>query len=380
MAGLLDPLRPFVEDGRYPGMAALVRRAGEDTVFDAIGRRDLSRELPFERGTILRLASMTKPITSAATMMLAEEGRLALDDPLARWLPEAAHLAVLRTPQSELDDVVPLDRPPTLFNLMTHTAGFAWGKGLDLPICHALDAATGTTPFVPYDADNLVARVCALPLICQPGSRWHYSNGSDLLGVVVARAGGQVLPEFLHDRIFGPLGMADTGFDVPAKDRDRFAVGYGRDGAGFAVHDDPLTGFWTSPPVFPAGGGGLVSTLDDYMAFARMLLAGGGGLLSGESVRLMTTSRLTPDQLRPLDPRVDFLRGQGFGLGLSVALSAKPGLRSAGSFSWPGGYGTTWFADPARDLVAVLATQVWQDHLTDLAPAFERAVYRAIGS
>ena len=382
---LHERLQPFLANGRYAGIAALVWHEGRVVFLDTSGWRDREAGLPVERDTIFRLASMTKPITSATAMMLVEEGLLDLDAPIARWLPEAEELTVLRTPQSPLDDVTPAERQPSLFDLMTHTAGFAWGKGLDLPICRAMDEATGTTPFVPHDSDTLVQRVCALPLICQPGTRWHYSNGSDLLGVIVARAVGRALPEVLRARIFEPLGMKDTGFHVPAGDIARFSTGYGRDEQGkLFVHDDRLTGFWTRPPVFPAGGGGLVSTLNDYLAFARMLLDGGTAwgrrLLSPDSVALMTSNRLRPDQMQALDPAVDFLRGQGFGLGLSVTLNAAPGHRAPGSFSWPGGYGTTWFADPRNGIVAVLMTQVWQDHLTELAPAFEAGTYTALGS
>lgn len=376
MRGFFGPLGSFVESGSFPGMAALIWRAGEAPLFDAIGWRDIGRKRPFERDTIFRLASMTKPITSAAAMVLVERGKLDLGAPLSRWLPEAAGLRVLRTPQSELDDVVPLERAPTLLDLMTHTAGFAWGKGLDLPICRAMDEATGTTPFVPHDPDTLVARVCALPLVCQPGLRWHYSNGSDLLGVVVSRASGMSLPDFLDEAVLGPLGMYDTSFFVAPDRRDRLATGYQRQKLGsFSVHDDAETGFWSRPPIFPAGGGGLVSTLDDYLAFARMLLGRGQGdrhrIISEQSTRLMTANQLVPTQLCPLDPQVDFLRGQGFGLGLSVALEGGFGTRRPGSFSWPGGYGTTWFADPQRSVVGILVTQVWQDHLTELTPAFE---------
>lgn len=286
---------------------------------------------------------------------------------------------MLRTPDAMLDDVVPANRQPTLFDLMTHTAGFAWGKGLDLPITRAMDAATGTTPFIPFDPDTFAARMCALPLIRQPGSGWHYSNGSDLLGVIVARAAGRSLREVLHERIFAPLGMTDSGFVVVPEKRHRLSVGYARDDGHLVVHDDAADGFWTRPPPCPAGGGGLVSTLDDYLVFARMLLGNGKvgavRLLSRDTVRSMTANRLSSDQLRPLSPAVDFLRGQGFGLGLAVAMDG--GVRSRGSFGWPGGYGTTWFADPRRDLVAILATQVWQEHLTELGPVFEAVACKA---
>ena len=326
---------------------------------------------------------MTKPITSVAALILVEEGRLRLSDPVARWLPEATNIAVLRTPGSELNDVVPAVRQPTLFDLMTHTAGFAWNKGLDLPITRSMVEATGLTPFISHDPDTLVKRTCLLPLIRQPGSGWHYGISTDLLGVIIARASNESLPVFLKSRIFDPIGMVDTDFCAPPAKLDRLAVGYVRDVEGrLLVHDDARTGFWTRKPVFPSGGGGLLSTLDDYLAFARMLLNGGLSdrerIVSEDSVRLMTSNHLSAEQLRALDPSVDFLRGQGFGLGISIAHGSQGILRSPGSFSWPGGYGTTWFADPRQNLIAVLMSQVWQDNLLEIGSAFEHGVYAAV--
>lgn len=382
--GLLrSRMRQFVEQGKFPGICTLVWRAGEIVAFDAVGWSDMAARAPVRPDTIFRLASMSKPMTSAAALILVDEGRLKLSDPVVRWLPEATDIAVLRTYRSEIDDVVPAERSPTIFDLMTHTAGFAWGKGLDVPITRAMNEATGPTPFVPYDSDTLVKRVCALPLICQPGSSWHYSNSTDLLGVIIARAADKNFPEFLQDRIFDPLGMVDTGFFTPLEKLARLSVGYARDKARIlAVHDDARTGFWSKPPVFPAGGGGLLSTLDDYLAFARLLLSQGVTasvrILSKSSVSLMTSNQLSPHQLCPLDASVDFLQGQGFGLGLSIAFRSQDLRRSHGSFSWPGGYGTTWFADPQENVIAVLMSQVWQESLTEIGPAFEEAVYTAV--
>jgi CubicO group peptidase (beta-lactamase class C family) len=232
--------------------------------------------------------------------------------------------------------------------------------------------------------------VCALPLIRQPGGGWHYGISADLLGVVIARAGGKPLQEFLKTRIFDPIGTPDTGFFLPPDRLDRFSVGYVRDSAGrLVIHDDARTGFWSRPPIFPAGGGGLVSTVDDYVAFAHMLLSKGMAarkrILSEDAVRLMTSDLLSAEQLRPINPSVDFLQGQGFGLGLSVTLDgtshplqSDKRARTKGSFSWPGGYGTTWFADPQEDLVAVLMSQVWQHRLTEIGPALADGVYGAI--
>jgi CubicO group peptidase (beta-lactamase class C family) len=381
-------MNEFVTCGRFPGIAALVWKAGEIVAAPAAGYRDLARHLPMQRDTLARLASMSKPITTAAALTLIDEGRMRLSDPITRWLPEAANLAVLRTPRSQIDDVVPVARAPTLQDILTHTAGFAWGKGLNVPITRAMHQAAGQTPFVPYDPDTFAQRVCALPLIHQPGTGWHYGISADLLGVIVARAAGESLPEFLKTRIFDPIGMPDTGFFVPPANLQRFAMGYARDGDGrLVVHDDARSGFWSRPPIFPAGGGGLVSTVDDYLAFVRMLLSAGMAgchrILSQKSAGLMTSNLLSAAQLQPIDKSVDFLQGQGFGLGLSVTLDGtlKPGgagFRSPGSFSWPGGYATTWFADPRESLIAVFVSQVWQDSLAELGPALETGVYSAV--
>lgn len=372
-------LRDLVEAGRFAGIASLVWRGGEARAFQAAGFGDLAARTPITRDTIFRIASMTKPVIGAAAMALVEEGRLDLAAPLTRWLPEAAVLTVLRAPEAELDDVTPLARPPSLFDLMTHTAGFAWGAGLDAPVTRAMAEATGATPFIPHAPDELARRVCALPLLWQPGTRWHYSISSDLLGVVIARAAGQSLPEVLQERIFAPLRMSDTGFFVPDAKIDRLAVGYMRDGHGaLQVHDPARGGHWSRPPIFPAGGGGLVSTLDDYLKFARMLMRQGEGVLSAPSVRLMTSNRLTSAQIRPYRPSLDYLHGQGFGLGVSVALGAAEDRRRPGSFGWPGAYSTAWFADPREDLIAIAMGQLWLDPGNELRAVLEEAVYAGL--
>ena len=369
-------IRGLVDDRRFAGIASLVWRGGEEQAFEAAGFRDLEARTPITRDTIFRIASMTKPVIGAAAMALVEDGRLELEAPISRWLPEAGALRVLRTPEAELDDTVPLAQPITLFDLMTHTAGFAWGIGLHAPITRAMAKAAGATPFIPHGPDELVHRVCALPLVWQPGTRWHYSICSDLLGVVIARAGGESLPDVLQNRIFAPLGMVDSGFWVPAEKIDRLAVGYARDAGGvLQVHDPARGGFWSKPPAFPAGGGGLVSTLDDYLRFARMLLRGGEGVISADSVRLMTTNRLTPEQIAPYRPDLDYLHGQGFGFGVSVALGGAQDRRRPGSFGWPGAYSTAWFADPREDLIAIAMGQLWLDPQNELRAVLETEVY-----
>lgn len=376
-------MRAFVDQGKYPGILALVWRAGEIVACETVGTYDIVRQSPIRRDTIFRLASMSKPITSVAALILVQEGRINLADPIRRWLPEAEDLVVLRTPQSEIDDVVPVERPPTIFDLMTHTSGLAWTKGPDLPVTRAMVEAAGMTPFVPHDPDTLVRRVCRVPLIRQPGSGWNYGLSTDLLGVIIARAGNSSLPEFLRKRVLDPLGMVDTGFWVPPEKLDRLSVAYDLDAQGqLVVQDAARTGFWAREPIFPSGGGGLVSTADDYLAFATMLLNNGRvgqeAILTEESVKLMTSNRLRPEQLRAFDPRVDFLQGQGFGLGVSITLLERDNRRRPGSFSWPGGYGTTWFADRQQELVALWMTQRWLDSQVETGPAFEDAVYSAL--
>lgn len=383
-APLQRRMQGLVDQGRLAGVATLVWRDGEIVQFAAAGWRDLAARTPLTRDTIFRIASMTKPVVSAAALQLVEAGVLALDAPIARWLPEASALRVLRHPAAELDDLTPLERPPTLFDLMTHTAGFAWTAGLDAPITRAVAQAAQQRPLISCTPDAFVARICALPLVQQPGRGWYYSASTDLLGVLIARASGSPLPHLLRTRIFEPLGMTDTGFCVPEEARARLAVGYQREPTGgLVVHDDPVSGYWTRPPIFPAGGAGLVSTLDDYLRFARMLLDrsafGGRRLLSEASVALLTTNQLTADQIRPLDPSTDYLHGQGFGLGLAVALGADEDRRRPGSYGWPGAYSTAWFADPKLRLIALAMGQLWLDPQNALRAALETEVYAAVG-
>jgi YD repeat-containing protein len=375
-----------VDEGKFAGILSLVWRRGEVVHVCKAGVTDLESGAPMRRDAIFRIYSMTKPIVSAAVMILVEEGRLRLSDPVAKWLPEAPGARVLRTPGSEIDDTVPALRPPTLYDLMLHVGGYCHitAGPPDAPISRALaEAISARMPFTPHDADTLVKRLGALPLLLQPGERWHYGLSTDLLGVVVARASGMRLSDFLAERIFGPLGMTDTGFTVAPAQAARMATGYMRDAEGrLVVHDDPKASAWAQPPAFESGGMGMVATIDDYLAFARMLL--GGGALHGErvlsrhAVRQMTVNHLKPEQIPPLYPMINPLRGRGFGLGLEVVPEADAVIGSAGRFGWPGAYATTWFADPKEDLIGLCMGQVWYDTQLELRPTFESLVYQAL--
>jgi len=331
MRSLQDLLDAAVGSGDAPGATALVAR-GDEVEIAAAG--DL---LP---NSIIRLASTTKPIIAAAVMLLVDESRVALDDPIAEWLPELASPVVVRTPESPVDEVVPAARPITVEDLLTFRAG--WGFPSDFSLPAVIELFEKMPPFgIRETPDEWLATLAGIPMLEQPGEAWLYNTCSDIQGVLIARVSGQTLPEVLAERIFDPLGMSDAGFHVPDEKLDRFPD-YP---AGEAM---PIDGDrWKTPPIFPSGAGGLVSTLADWHRFGRMLLADGGGLLSPESVRLMTTDHLTAEQR---DVSTLFLGGSGWGFGGAV--------RPDGRYGWVGGTGTSAHVAPSGNTVGVLLTQV----------------------
>ncbi len=324
-------LETTIQSGTVPGAAALVAH-GDDLEIAAAGE--------IERESIVRIASITKPITAAAVMLLVDDRLVSLDDPVARWLPELASPRVARTPQSALDDVVPVVRPITVEDLLTFRAG--WGFPSDFSLPAVVELFQKLPVFgVRETPDEWLATLAKVPMLNQPGEAWLYNTCSDIQGVLIARVSGQPLPEFLAERIFEPLRMTDTSFDVPAEKLDRLPPYRGPD---LAPIDD---GLWTAPPIFPSGAGGLVSTLADWHRFGRMLLADGGGLLSQRSVRLITADHLTQEQR---DASTLFLEGAGWGFGGSVAAD--------GRYGWVGGTGTCAHVAPSTGAVGILLTQV----------------------
>lgn len=283
---------------------------------------------------------------------------------MAEWLPELASPSVVRTPESTVDDVVPAVRPITVSDLLTFRAGYGFPADFSLPAVAPLFTELLQGPPQPQSVaapDAWMAALARIPLLYQPGEAWLYNACSDIQGVLIARAGGRPLPEFLAERIFEPLGMADTGFAVPAADLGRF-TGYYRAGApdsGGLELVDARDGQWSTPPVFPSGAGGLVSTVDDLYAFARMLLAGGTldghRVLSPDSVRQMTTDHLTPAQREA--SRL-FLEGQGWGFGGSVDVEPTEPWNVPGRFGWLGGTGTAAHIVPSTGTATILLTQL----------------------
>ncbi len=359
MSGLRDMLQSHVAGGAVPGAVGLVAR-GDQAEVQAVGSAAVGGA-PMASDSIFRLASITKPVTAAGVMILVDEGRIALDDPIGRWLPELASPMVVRTPVSKVDDVVPADRPITVFDLLTFRAGYGFSSDFSLPAVQLLFTVQtdGREVQLRPDPDEWMARLSRIPLLYQPGEAWLYDTCSDLQGVLIARVSGRPLPEFLTERLFEPLGMADTAFVVPAAKRDRFTSYYRPGpGGGLELADAP-DGQWSHRPAFPAGSGGLAGTAGDWYRFARMILgegtADGRRLLSPESVRRMTTNHLTASQ-RAIGQL--FLEGQGWGFGGAVNVEAIDPWNVPGRYGWVGGTGTTAHITPSTGAIAILLTQV----------------------
>ncbi|WP_037675776.1 serine hydrolase [Streptomyces griseus] len=362
MSVLHETLRRRVDDGTVPGAVGLVAR-GDEVEVVAVGSVDAEGSAPMTRESLFRIASITKPITAAALLMLVEEGRVALEAPVAEWLPELADPVVVRTPSAPVDDVVPADRPITVADLLSSRPGWGFPSDFSLPAVQALFGVQkdGRGPQAFPDPDTWLADLARVPLLYQPGAAWLYQTASDLQGVLIARASGRTLPDFLAERLFEPLGMKDTAFEVPEDKRDRFTTAYRPDGVGALEVTDRPDGQWSRVPAFPAGGGGLVSTADDWLAFARLLLDGGGGLLSPTSVSRMTSNHLSAEQ-RELGRL--FMEGQGWGYGGSVDVAPVDPWNVPGRYGWVGGTGTTAHVVPTSGTVTILLTQVAMENPT----------------
>jgi CubicO group peptidase (beta-lactamase class C family) len=357
-------LAGYVERGELPGIVTLVSRRGE-VVVDAIGTKAVGGSEPMRRDTIFRIASMTKPITAAAAMILVEECKLRLDEPVDRLLPELADRRVLKRLDGPLDDTVSANRSITLRDLLTFRLGIGavMAPPGRYPIQKAMaDVGLAPGPNLPMHApDEWMKRLGSLPLIHQPGEMWMYHIGSDVLGVLIARAADQTLDHFLRERIFEPLGMKDTGFHVPSEKLERLPPSYmsNPDNGELMVHDNPCDSQWGRPPAFSSGGGGLVSTVDDYMAFCQMMLNKGRygrqRILSRPSVELMTTDHLTAEQ--KAGARVFFGDNRSWGFGVGVSTRRDDLATVPGRFGWDGGIGTSGYSDPKEDMIGILMTQ-----------------------
>ncbi len=390
---IVAAIEAYVDAGELAGAATLVWREGDVAQVRCAGWRDVDAKLPVERDTIFRIASMTKPITSAVALMLLEEGRLALDDPIARWAPEFEHMRVLRTPDGPLDDTVPAERSITFEDLLTHRSGLTIGDFHSGPIAKAYAKTLGGDIDSTVSPDDWISGLAGLPLIDQPGAAFHYSHSTDLLGLLIARIEDAPLGEVLARRVFAPLGMKDTGFTVPKAKHDRRARLYGFDESGKLTARLTAAGGSTMAErpedmEYVSGGQGLWSTVDDYLAFARMFVGAGQvgseRLLKPETLALMTTNRLSESQrigARMMGMPV-FASGHGFGLGVAVVLdpvtvSPLRGRGGVGTVGWPGAFGGWWQADPTnRSVMIFLAHNVVE--LEQIANVIGLGVFDAI--
>jgi len=354
-----------VSDDNVPGLVALVAQ-GDEVHVEAIGTLAIGGR-PVERGSLFRIASTTKPITAAATLALVREGLFELDEPVDRLLPELANRRVMRRMDGPLNDTVPAVGPVTVRGLLTFTFGFGMALQMFMatepwPVVAAATQAGLATigppqPDAFVDPDTWIAHFGELPLLAQPGEQWLYNTGSHVLSVLCARAAGMSYDEVLRTRIFEPLGMPDTSFYT--EDVLRLATAYQPTADGNVIWDPP-DGQWSRPPAFYDGAAGLVSTVDDLLAFARMLLRRGEPVLTADQVREMSRDHLTAPQR---EFGMAFLGGRGWGLGTSVVLDGP----WAGAIGWDGGLGTSFLVHPERDLAVIVLTQRMFD--TAQAPA-----------
>ena len=390
-----------IDAGLLAGAVTLVWQDGAVRQVNTLGHRDVDAGLPMERDTVFRIASMSKPITVAAAMTLVDEGRLNLSDPIEQWIPELANPRVMTSLTGSLDATMPARRAITVDDLMTHRGGLAYGFSVPQPLSRAYHKLQSL-----QDPDRWLGELGRLPLAHQPGDQLTYSQSTDVLGFVLSRIEGKPVSDVLAERIFGPLGMVDTGFAVTHSGRRRAATMYQLTSSGDSVTLAP--GKMGPPqvvaPTFCAGGGGLWSTADDYLTFARMLLGDGEvdgiRVLSKESARLMRTDRLTAEQRAQQFLGAPFWIGRGFGLNLSVVTDeakSRPfyGPGGVGTFSWPGAFGTWWQADPSANLIVIYLIQNQPELGVDAAaavagntslaklrsaqPKFVKRTYQALG-
>ena len=377
----LDQVRPameaYIDDGRLAGIVTMVARRGQVVHWDAVGMRDLDAGDPLENDDIFRIFSMTKPITSTAIMILVDDGKVALNDPLSKFLPEFVDVQVL----NDEGNRVPANGPITVQHLLTHTSGLTYGFFGNSPVDRIYNES-GIFANA-QGLDEFATGIAGLPLLAHPGEVWNYSVSTDILGRVVEVASGQTFDAFLNDRIIGPLGMEDTAFQVAADKLDRFSGSYATVEGALRLTDSPVDGQYTRPPAWLSGGGGLTSTASDYIRFAQMLLNEGElegvRILSADRVRTMRTNHL-PDALVPIALGNYLSPAYGFGLGFAVVVDedASPEPDNDGVHRWAGAANTFFWIDPQEELVGMVWMQYGQFAAYEIEREFQTIVYESI--
>ena len=364
-------LSGYIERKQMPGLVALVSHY-DDVHIETLGTLAFNQSAPMQTDTIFRIASLAKPVTAVAAMILLEECKLRLDDSIEPWLPELANRRVLRSLSSPLDDTIPAHRSITVRDLLTFRMGF--GSVMAPPDTYPIQKLIreyqigGDGPPHPSQAptaDEWIRRLGSLPWMAQPGERWLYHVSADVLGVLISRVTGQSLGAFMRERIFDPLGMKDTAFYVPSEKTDRLPGAYffNQQTKTIDVYDDPANSDWGSPPPSESAGGGLVSTLDDFFVFYRMLLNKGRHgqeqIVSRTAVELMTSDQLTPEHR--VGAEIFFGDFSSWGFVMSVDTRRDDLFHNPGRFGWTGGLGTTAYTDPAENMIGLLFTQRLMD-------------------
>ena len=390
----------YIDAGRFPGTQLLVYRR-DKVVHSAVqGYADLERQVPVKDDTIFRIYSMTKPITSVAFMMLFEEGRVALDEPVHKYIPEWKNLGVFVAGTAPAFLTRPPSRPMLIVDLLRHTSGLTYGFMQRSNVDAAYREAKIGEVVTSGTLETTIASLANIPLEFSPGEAWNYSVSTDVIGYLIGKISGKPFEQFLKERIFDPLRMNDTDFYVPADKAHRFAACYSADPKGgisfhaaerkgtLTLQDDPTTSSYLSPPSFVSGGGGLCSTAADYLTFCRALINGGevGGvrLLGPKTLQLMTSNHLPggrelPEMSRSLFSEAAY-NGIGFGLGVSVTLDPAKTLipGSAGEYAWGGAATTSFWIDPAEELIAIFLTQVLPSNAYPIRRELRSMVYAAI--
>ena len=390
--------RNYLDNGRFPCTQTLVYRRGKIVHSAVQGLADVERGIPVKDDAIFRIYSMTKPITSVAFMMLVEEGRVALDEPVAKYIPEWRNLAVYVGGMPMLGAqpggppkfiTAPTARPMQIVDLLRHTSGLTYGFQNRTSVDAAYRSTKVGEAGLSGTLESMIEGLAALPLEFSPGEAWNYSVSTDVLGYLIGKISGIPFEQFLKDRIFDPLGMIDTAFHVPADKAHRFAACYSADGkGGKTLQDDPTKSPYLNPPTYVSGGGGLVSTTADYLKFCRMLLGrgalGNARLLSPKTLALMTTNHLPGGKTLPELSRSLFSEatydGVGFGLGFAVTMDPARTLvpGSPGEFWWGGAATTSFWIDPAEDLAVVFMTQCMPSGAYPVRRELRTLVYSAI--
>jgi CubicO group peptidase (beta-lactamase class C family) len=391
--------RRYIEAGRFPGTQLLVYRRGKVVHSTVQGFADVERKAPVKNDTIFRIYSMTKPITSVAFMMLVEEGRVALDEPVHKYIPEWKNLGVFQAGTAPAFLTSPPSRPMLIVDLLRHTSGLTYGFQQRSNVDAAYRELKISEVLTGRTLQAMIEDLAKIPLEFSPGEAWNYSVSTDVLGYLIGQISGKPFEQFLNDRIFGPLGMTDTGFFVPADKAQRFAACYSADKGGITFHaaerkgdltlqDDPTNSPFLSPPSFISGGGGLCSTASDYLTFCRALINGGElegvRLIGPKTLALMTSNHLPggcdlPALSRSLFSEATY-NGIGFGLGFAVTMNPAQTLiaGSAGEYFWGGAASTSFWIDPAEDLIAIFMTQVLPSSAYPIRRELRTMVYAAI--